>query len=132
LCCTGAPIIATLPHFYKSEDYLNNVDGLSPDVGKHKVQMYFEPVSRFHSYYIQILHSTKFKLLILTLPKGLIPIIVPIILMIFFCQMTGTPLLGYKRMQFNIFLKKEPKINAMKTLSEDEKLIPLFWIEEVN
>jgi len=46
--------------------------------------------------------------------------------------MTGTPLLGYKRLQFNIFLKKEPKINVMKTLNEDEKLIPLFWVEEVN
>jgi len=46
--------------------------------------------------------------------------------------MTGSPLLGYKRLQFNIFLKKEPKINVMKTLNEDEKLIPLFWVEEVN
>eukprot|EP00102_Acyrthosiphon_pisum_P006877 XP_003240759.3 PREDICTED: LOW QUALITY PROTEIN: sensory neuron membrane protein 1 [Acyrthosiphon pisum] len=85
--CSGAPIIATLPHFYKSEDYLNNVDGLSPQVEKHKIQMYFEP-------------------------------------------MTGTPLLGYKRLQFNIFLKRESKINVMKTLNEDEKLIPLFWVEE--
>lgn len=46
--------------------------------------------------------------------------------------MTGTPLLGYKRLQFNIFLKKESKISVMKTLNEDEKLIPLFWVEEVN
>jgi len=42
---TGAPIIATLPHFYKSEEYLSNVDGLSPEVEKHRIQMYFEPVS---------------------------------------------------------------------------------------
>ncbi|XP_026822399.1 sensory neuron membrane protein 1-like [Rhopalosiphum maidis] len=85
--CSGAPIIATLPHFYKSEEYLNNIDGLNPEVEKHRIQMYFEP-------------------------------------------MTGTPLLGYKRLQFNIFLKKESKISVMKTLNEDEKLIPLFWVEE--
>lgn len=46
--------------------------------------------------------------------------------------MTGAPLLGYKRMQFNIFLKKEPKITLMKTLNEEEKLVPLFWVEEVK
>lgn len=45
--------------------------------------------------------------------------------------MTGTPLLGYRRMQFNMFLKKESKITVMKTLSEEERLIPLFWVEEV-
>lgn len=46
--------------------------------------------------------------------------------------MTGTPLVGYKRLQFNIFIKKEPKISVMKTLNEEEKLVPLFWVEEVN
>lgn len=46
--------------------------------------------------------------------------------------MTGSPLLGYKRMQFNMFLKKESKITLMKTLNEEEKLVPLFWVEEVN
>lgn len=46
--------------------------------------------------------------------------------------MTGAPLLGYKRMQFNMFLKKEPKITLMKTLNDEEKLIPLFWVEEVK
>lgn len=46
--------------------------------------------------------------------------------------MTGTPLLGYKRLQFNMFLKKESKITVMKTLNEEEKLIPLFWVEEVS
>jgi len=46
--------------------------------------------------------------------------------------MTGSPLLGFKRMQFNMFLKKEPKISVMASLNEEEKLIPLFWVEEVN
>jgi len=46
--------------------------------------------------------------------------------------MTGTPLLGYKRLQLNMFLKKESKITVMKTLNEEEKLIPLFWVEEVS
>jgi len=55
LCCTGAPIIATLPHFYKSEEYLNNVDGLHPEAEKHKIQMYFEPVSWFYSQYIHLI-----------------------------------------------------------------------------
>lgn len=39
--------------------------------------------------------------------------------------------MGYKRMQFNMFLKKESKITVMKTLNEEEKLVPLFWVEEV-
>lgn len=47
-------------------------------------------------------------------------------------QMTGTPLVGFKRMQFNMFLKKENKVSIMKTLNEEEKLIPLFWVEEVK
>ncbi|XP_025419540.1 sensory neuron membrane protein 1-like isoform X3 [Sipha flava] len=85
--CSGSPIIATLPHFYKSEEYLKDVDGLSPKDENHRIKMYFEP-------------------------------------------MTGTPLLGYRRMQFNMFLKKEPKITVMKTLNEEEKLVPLFWVEE--
>lgn len=46
--------------------------------------------------------------------------------------MTGTPLLGFKRMQFNMFLKKESKISVMNSLSDEEKLVPLFWVEEVN
>lgn len=52
--------------------------------------------------------------------------------MIILFQMTGTPLLGYKRLQFNMFLKKESKITVMKTLNEEEKLVPLFWVEEVS
>lgn len=47
-CCTGAPIIATLPHFYKAEEYLKDVDGLSPQDEKHRIKMLFEPVSRCH------------------------------------------------------------------------------------
>lgn len=46
--------------------------------------------------------------------------------------MTGTPLLGYRRMQFNMFVKKESKITVMKTLNDEEKLVPLFWVEEVK
>lgn len=46
--------------------------------------------------------------------------------------MTGNPLLGHKRLQFNMFLKKESKITVLKTLNEDEKLVPLFWVEEVS
>ncbi|VVC32481.1 CD36 family [Cinara cedri] len=85
--CTGSPIIATFPHFYKSDDYINDVAGLNPDPKKHGIKMYFEP-------------------------------------------MTGAPLVGYKRLQFNMFLKKEPKISTMKTLNTEEKLIPMFWVEE--
>lgn len=48
---SGAPIIATLPHFYKSEDYLNDVDGLHPDITKHGIKMYFEPVRGFNFSY---------------------------------------------------------------------------------
>lgn len=46
--------------------------------------------------------------------------------------MTGTPVVGFRRMQFSMFLKKEPKISIMKNLSEEERLVPLFWVEEVN
>ncbi|XP_050423763.1 sensory neuron membrane protein 1-like isoform X2 [Adelges cooleyi] len=48
----------------------------------------------------------------------------------YFEPMTGSPLLGFKRMQFNMFLKKESKIALMKELSQEERLIPLFWVEE--
>lgn len=44
----GTPIIATLPHFLKSEYYLNDVTGLNPNIEKHGIKMYFEPVSRFY------------------------------------------------------------------------------------
>jgi len=31
-----------------------------------------------------------------------------------------------------MFLKKESKISVMNSLSDEEKLVPLFWVEEVN
>lgn len=42
--CSGAPIVATFPHFYDADEaYLESVRGLRPDEDKHKSKFYFEP-----------------------------------------------------------------------------------------
>nr|QEX08000.1 sensory neuron membrane protein 1b [Sitophilus zeamais] len=44
--CMGVPIIATAPHFYKTdESYSRNVKGLHPDEEKHSLKGYFEPMT---------------------------------------------------------------------------------------
>lgn len=47
---SGSPIIATLPHFYKSEDYVNDVTGLNPNENEHSIKMFFEPVNELIFY----------------------------------------------------------------------------------
>jgi hypothetical protein len=43
---TGAPIIASLPHFYDAApEYQTGVIGLNPSKEKHEILMIFEPVS---------------------------------------------------------------------------------------
>jgi hypothetical protein len=43
---TGAPIMASLPHFYDAAmEYQNGVIGLNPSKEKHEILMVFEPVS---------------------------------------------------------------------------------------
>lgn len=43
--CSGAPIVATFPHFYDADiSYLESVRGLRPEESKHKSKFYFEPV----------------------------------------------------------------------------------------
>ncbi|XP_050524851.1 sensory neuron membrane protein 1-like [Daktulosphaira vitifoliae] len=85
--CAGAPIMGSLPHFYKAEAYVNDVIGLNPNTKEHAIKIFVEP-------------------------------------------MTGTPVVGFRRMQFSMFLTKESKISIMKNLSEEERLVPMFWIEE--
>lgn len=42
---SGAPLIASHPHFYLgSPDYVNGVVGLSPDKEKHGILIVLEPV----------------------------------------------------------------------------------------
>lgn len=44
--CVGAPLVASLPHFYDADPVLlKGVDGLSPDVEKHGTEIDFELVS---------------------------------------------------------------------------------------
>nr|ALV87596.1 sensory neuron membrane protein 1 [Drosicha corpulenta] len=86
--CTGAPIIATLPHFFKChEDYINGVGGVNPTEEDHGIRSYFEPI-------------------------------------------TGTPLSGRRRLQFNMFLKNVPKITVLQNITGPPVLVPLIWIEE--
>lgn len=44
--------------------------------------------------------------------------------------MTGTPIVGKKRMQLNMPMYPIPKIDIMKTVPDT--LVPLLWIEEVR
>ncbi|KAL0120154.1 hypothetical protein PUN28_008067 [Cardiocondyla obscurior] len=45
-----------------------------------------------------------------------------------FEPMTGTPINGYKRAQFNVLVGPIPKLRLMKTFPE--VLFPIFWIED--
>jgi hypothetical protein len=45
---TGAPIIASLPHFYDAApEYQTGVIGFNPSKEKHEILMVFEPVRHF-------------------------------------------------------------------------------------
>lgn len=44
--------------------------------------------------------------------------------------MTGTPVLGKKRLQFNLPMFPIPKIEVMK--DSHDALVPLLWVEEVS
>lgn len=44
--------------------------------------------------------------------------------------MTGTPLEAKKRLQFNLPIQPQSKIDLMKNLPV--ALHPMFWVEEVN
>ena len=42
----GIPIIQSSPHFlFCDEKYLSQVEGLKPDINKHRTQLYVEPTS---------------------------------------------------------------------------------------
>jgi hypothetical protein len=45
-------------------------------------------------------------------------------------QLTGTPILGYKRLQFNIILHKVSKFTPMNDLRA--MIFPIFWVDEVR
>lgn len=45
-----------------------------------------------------------------------------------FEPMTGTPIKGYKRIQFNVPTGPIPKLRIMKSFPE--ALFPLFWLED--
>ena len=47
----------------------------------------------------------------------------------FYFQLTGTPLLTYKRVQFNVNMRRVRKLELTKTLPT--VLIPAIWVEEV-
>lgn len=86
--CMNVPIFCTLPHFLKADEkLLEQVDGLNPQLDKHIIKIYFEPL-------------------------------------------TATPMLGQRRIQFNLQLMPVPKVALMKNVSE--ALHPILWIEEVK
>lgn len=46
VCLGGIPIIQSSPHFlFCDEKYLSQVEGLKPDINKHRTQLYVEPTS---------------------------------------------------------------------------------------
>lgn len=49
---------------------------------------------------------------------------------IIFLQLTGTPLQGGKRVQFNMFLKPINQITLTENLTTS--LVPTIWVEEVT
>ncbi|KAJ9589995.1 hypothetical protein L9F63_016887, partial [Diploptera punctata] len=84
--CLGAPIIASLPHFYDSDpEYQNGVIGLNPNQEDHGITMIFEPL-------------------------------------------TATPLVAYKRLQFNVPIHPIDKIDLMKEVPT--VLLPILWVQE--
>lgn len=84
--CSGAPIMASLPHFYDAAlEYQTGVIGLNPSKEKHEILMIFEPL-------------------------------------------TSTPLVGYKRLQFNIDVHPIDKIDLMKEIPT--VLLPILWVQE--
>ena len=43
--CVKAPIVATMPHFYNSDDsYIKGVKGVEPNKDKHEIVLLFETV----------------------------------------------------------------------------------------
>lgn len=45
-------------------------------------------------------------------------------------QLTATPLVGYKRLQFNIAVHPIDKIDLMKEIPT--VLLPILWVQEVS
>nr|WKF45046.1 sensory neuron membrane protein 1a [Podabrus annulatus] len=84
--CVGAPIVASMPHFYDADPmYVNGVRGLHPNEEEHGIVLVFE-------------------------------------------LMTGTPVSGKKRLQFNLPLQPIEKVKVMKGVPNT--LLPLLWVEE--
>lgn len=54
------------------------------------------------------------------------------ILLFFPAQITGTPVEGKRRMQFNMFVHKVKKVTLMKELPEEQIMFPIFWVDEVR
>lgn len=44
--------------------------------------------------------------------------------------MTGSPVYAKKRLQFNMPLKANPKVELFNNFTET--VLPLFWVEEVS
>lgn len=45
-----------------------------------------------------------------------------------FDAMTGTPIMAYKKIQFNVLVGPIPKLKLMKAFPE--ALFPIFWVED--
>lgn len=59
--CVGAPFVASLPHFYLSdESYQKGVRGLNPTKDKHEIIILFESVRPNLNYHYQKIYNYYF------------------------------------------------------------------------
>lgn len=115
---SGAPLILTLPHCYDCHvDYLNGVNGMNPDKELHSLYSTFEPVIVYSKTIKPIRNLGRYFISRLSSSAP---------------QITGTPVAGKRRIQFNMFIQRIKKVNVMKELAEEPFLMPIFWVDEVK
>lgn len=110
--CSGIPMYGSLPHFYKAEELLAGIasgSGLHPNASEHSCGAFLEVVSSICQILINELNIQLFDA-------------------IHFQQLTGTPIIAAKRLQFNLEVKPIPEIEMMKNLPQ--VILPFFWVEE--
>lgn len=102
-----APVVLTLPHFLDtSNEYTSLIEGLSPNEDLHTTIVVVEPV-----------RGNVWKLYIILIISLLSPI-----------KNTGSPMVGHKRAQINMFLR--PITGVGITDKINTALVPIVWIDE--
>lgn len=131
------------PHFLDADpELLKKVEGLSPNKSAHDVFVNFESVIRKVEFSVTALQvATKVDLSIAEREKSnfdVIPQVSSFLWKIKHCkgklikrmfkQISGTPLEGYKRLQFSIEMEPIEGFEIMSNLTS--ALLPIIWIEE--